>query len=99
MQQHVNGWELIDNDTLLYFKAMPDGIMLIDMTWLDTTRQDPEYGTGKEYVVCVSTEETEDLEEAEALFQDLHHTDGYCISEMVTKEDAEQIIMEYIETH
>lgn len=50
-------------------------------------------------MVCVSTEETEDLEEAEALFQDLHHTDGYCISEMVTKEDAEQIIMEYIETH
>ena len=71
--QHVNGWELIDTDSLLYFKTTADGISLIDMTWLDTTRQDPEYGTGKEYVVCVSTEDTEDLEEAEALFQDLHH--------------------------
>lgn len=32
MKQHVNGWELIDTDSLLYFKTTADGIMLIDMT-------------------------------------------------------------------
>ena len=27
---------------------------------------------------------------------DLHHTDSYCISVIVTWEEAEQIVMEYV---
>ena len=99
MERFVNDWELADNDTLLYWKEVDEGIMLIDMTWMDQTREDPEYGTGKEWVVCTSTEESHDLDEAMNLFADLHHTDAYAISDIVSREEAEGIIQEYIESH
>lgn len=68
----------------------------IDITWLDITREDPEYGTGKEYVVCASEEEGEDLEAALETFANLHYTDSYCISDIVSREEAERIVMEYL---
>lgn len=94
---HVNGWELEDNETMCYWKEEPKGTFhFIDITWLDTTREDLEYGTGREYVVCASDEEEEDFESALEAFNDLHHTDPYCISDTVSREDAERIVMEYI---
>ena len=93
---HVNDWELYDNDSMLYFKPLPSGFAFIDLTWMDITREDPEYGTGKEYCVCVSEEDGE-FEEAHERFADLHHTDSYCISEIVSREDAEKIILKYME--
>lgn len=93
---HVNGWELYDTDSMLYFKPTSTGFAFIDLTWLDVTSADPEYGTGKEYCVCVNDEEGS-FEEAAESFADLHHTDNYCISEVVTREEAERIILEYME--
>ena len=94
---HENGWELEDNETMCYWKEEPTGIFhFIDITWLDMTREDPEYGTGREYVVCASEEGGEDFETALECFIDLHHTDPYCISDIVSREEAERIVMEYI---
>ena len=96
---HVNGWELHDNDAMMYWKESPEGYVFIDMTWMDITRSDPEYGTGKEYCVCTSIEETNDFDEAEESVRDLHHTDSYAISDIVSKADAEKIILDYIKEH
>ena len=40
--------------------------------------------------------EEEDIEAALEAFTDLHHTDPYCISDTVSREEAERIVMEYI---
>ena len=95
-QQSINGWELLDTETMLYSKKLQGGYAFIDLTWMDLTRADPEYGTGREYVVCASEEDSDDLDEALDSFQDLHHTNSYCISEIATREEAEQIILRYI---
>ena len=42
-------------------------------------------------------EEDGEFEEAQERFADLHHTDSYCISEIVSREDAEKIILKYLE--
>ena len=34
---HVNGWELHDNDAMMYWKESPEGYVFIDMTWMDIT--------------------------------------------------------------
>ena len=81
---------------MLYSKKLEEGFAFIDMTWMDLTRADPEYGTGREYVVCTSEEDSDDQDEALYSFQDLHHTDSYCISQIVTRKEAEQINLEYI---
>ena len=97
---HLNGWELMDDESMLYWKQLPDGHAFIDITWLDTSRSDPYYGTGREYCVCTSVEDADiDYEEAAERFQDLHHTDSYCISDVVSRADAERIVLEYIEGH
>ena len=95
----VNGWYLHDNDTAMYHRETPDGHEFINMTWLDTTEDDTEYGTGREYCVCTNLEETHDFEQAEFDFQDLHHTDSFCVSDVVTKEETQQIILDYIKNH
>ncbi len=98
-QHSINGWELLDTETMLYSKKLEEGFAFIDMTWMDLTRADPEYGTGREYVVCTSEEDSDDQDEALYSFQDLHHTDSCCISQIVTRKEAEQIILEYIAEH
>ena len=57
--------------------------------------EDPDYGTGREYVVCASVEEGE-YEEAEAAF-DEHHTDPFAISDVVERAEVERIVMEYMQ--
>ena len=98
LPMEVNGWHLHDHESAMYHRETPDGHEFIDMTWLDTTEDDPEYGTGRECCVCTSLEDTFDFEKAEELFWD-HHTDSYCISGVVTKEDAQKIILDYIRNH
>ena len=95
----LNGWYLHDHESVMYHRETPDGHEFIDMIWLDTTEGDPEYGTGKEYCVCTSLEKTHDFEQAESDFQDLHHTDSYCISDVVTRDEAIEIILNYINNH
>ena len=92
----LNGWELNDNEAMGYYKKTGDGYAFIDITWLDTTRDDPNYGTGREYCVCTSVEEESDFEKAVELFIE-HHTDSYCISDVVDRTEAERIVLEYIE--
>ena len=92
---HLNGWELHDNESMGYYKKTADGYAFIDITWLDTTRDDPNYGTGREYVVCTSVEDAESFDDAVEAFSD-HHTDPYCISDVVDKAEAERIVLEYI---
>lgn len=41
----VNGWELADTDTMRYTKQTDEGHAFIDITWIDQTREDPDYGT------------------------------------------------------
>lgn len=91
----VNGWELVDTDTVRYTKQTDEGHAFIDITWIDQTHEDPDYGTGREYVVCASVEEGE-YEEAEAAF-DEHHTDPFAISDVVERAEAERIVMEYMQ--
>lgn len=79
-----------------YYKETENGYRFIDITWLDTTRQDENYETGREYGVCASEEDEKDFDAAVEAFSD-HHTDSYCISEVVNRRDAERIVMEYIE--
>ena len=81
-----------------YYKETESGYAFIDITRLDTTRDDPNYGTGLEYVVCTSTEEDKDFAAAMDEFSD-HHTDPYCISDVVEKAEAERIVLEYIISH
>lgn len=88
----LNGWYLHDYDSMQYHRETPEGHEFIDMTWLDGDEDDA-------YAVCTNVEETEDFMEAENDFQDLHHTDNYCISGVVTKAGAEEIILNYIKTH
>ncbi len=88
----VNGWYLLDVDSMEYYREKPEGHEFIDMTWLDGEEEDA-------YAVCTNLEETEDFYQAEYDFQDLHHTDSYCISGVVKKSEAEQIILDYIQTH
>ena len=95
----VDGWYLLDHDSAMYHRETPEGHEFIDMTWLDTTEDDPEYGTGREYCVCTNLEETKDFEKAENDFFDLHHVDAFCISDVVTKEEAQHIILDYIANH
>lgn len=95
----LNGWYLHDYDSMQYHRETPEGHEFIDMTWLDTASGDPEYGTDRCYAVCTNVEETDNFEQAEFDFQDLHHTDNYCISGVVTKAEAEEIILSYIKTH
>ena len=91
----VNDWELVDTDSMRYTKKTDEGYAFIDITWLDQTREDPDYGTGRQYVVCASTEEGE-YDEAEASFEE-HHTDSFAISDVVEIAEAERIVMEYME--
>ncbi len=91
----VNGWELVDADSMRYMKQIDEGYAFIDITWLDQTREDPDYGTGRQYVVCASVEEGE-YDEAEAAF-DEHHTDPYAVSNVVGRAEAERIVMEYMQ--
>ena len=93
---HVYSWQLHDNDAMGYYKETENGYRFIDITWLDTTRDDPNYGTGREYVVCASEEDEKDFDAAVEAFSD-HHTDSYCISDVVEKAEAERIVLEYIE--
>lgn len=95
----VDGWYLLDHDSAMYHRETPEGHEFIDMTWLDTTSEDPEYGTGREYCVCAATEEERDFDKAELNFRDLHHVDAFCISDVVTKEEAKKIILDYISNH
>ena len=78
-----------------YTKQTDEGHAFIDITWIDQTHEDPDYGTGREYVVCASVEEGE-YEEAEAAF-DEHHTDPFAISDVVERAEAERIVMEYMQ--
>lgn len=95
----VDGWYLLDHDSAMYHREAPEGHEFIDMTWLDTTSEDSEYGTGREYCVCAATEEERDFDQAELNFRDLHHVDAFCISDVVTKEEAKKIILDYISNH
>lgn len=73
---NLNGWSLIDNESMLYSKEADGAHHFIDITWLDTTRDDPNYGTGREYCVCLSEEDGDvDFEDALERFQDEHHTE------------------------
>lgn len=94
-----NGWFLLDYDSAEYHRETAEGHEFIDMTWLDTTSEDENYGTGREYAVCTNLEETHDFDEAEFDFRDLHHTDSFCISDIVTREEAIEIILNYIRNH
>lgn len=87
----LNGWSLLDVDSMEYYRETPEGHEFIDMTWLDTTEE-----TDKCYAVCTNVEESVNFDEAEYEFVDLHHTDNYCISGVVTKAEAEEIILSYI---
>ena len=88
----LNGWYLLDVDSMEYYREKPEGHEFIDATWLDGEEEDS-------YAVCTNVEETENFYQAEYDFQDLHHTDNYCISGVVKKSEAGQIILDYIQTH
>ena len=58
-------------------------------------REDPDYGTGREYVVCASVEECE-YNGAEVVF-DEHHKDPFTIPDVLDKAEAESIVIEYMQ--
>ena len=47
----VGEWFLLDYDSAEYHRETDEGHEFIDMTWLDTTSEDDNYGTGREYAV------------------------------------------------
>ena len=98
---HVNGWEYsLNYDSMLYYKPTLEGWKLIDMTWLDLTKGDEGYKRDANYVVCmVELDDNQNLEEAMQEFDEWYHTDGFCISEMLTRDEAENFILEYMKNH
>ena len=100
MPETVNGWHFYgDVESMLYYRETPDGYLLVDKIWLDTVPGDDGYDRGAEYVVCAGEYGYDNLDEAIDDFKDIGHTDGDCVSDLLTNEEADAFILDYLRNH
>ena len=96
----LNGWELRDCDSLLYHRKENNKHHFIDLVWLDSCIGDPGYNeSGDCYVVVENIEDENNYDNAENNFIDLHHTDEFAISKIVTRSEAEKMILDFVKNN